>query len=75
MEPGIDKTFFLLVVDTIVLVLQTLLYYVCLDEQEYPHEKSVLKWKFWSLLIGYVPKTHFKPATDAKAFEDEPLVI
>jgi hypothetical protein len=75
-EPEWDKTLFLLVVDTGILVLQTLLYYVSLAHQEYPIGSAVLKWKIWSLLVGYIPPVFGpKRKTDSRAFRDEPLVI
>lgn len=54
-EPYWDKTFFLLVGDTLLFSLQCLLYYVSLDAQENPNGKSILKSKIIHLLIGFVP--------------------
>lgn len=75
-DPQWDKTLFLLVLDTGILLLQTLLYYVSLAHQDNPFESAVLKWKIWRLLVGYIPPIFGpKRKTDSKTFKDEPLVI
>lgn len=75
-DPQWDKTLFLLVLDTGILLLQNLLYYVSLAHQDNPFESAILKKKIFHLLVGYIPP-NFGPKrkTDSKAFKDEPLVI
>lgn len=76
MEPGWDKMFFLLSIDTITILLQTLLYYINYNEECDPNAKTIFKWKFFHLLVGYIPHPHGKKhKTDSKTFEEEPLVI
>ena len=70
-DPDMDKVFFLLFVDTILIVLQTLLYYICYDEEVDPSGRSFMKWRIWAIIVGYIPKHHGrKPKTDSKSFEE-----
>lgn len=69
MEPGWDKTFFMLSVDSIIIGLQTLLYYINYFEESDPNAQTCLRWKIFHIFVGYIPHTHGrKSKTETKVY-------